>query len=69
MPMPKSGRQQMLERLYDEVKLATTADLQRAASFLEFARQVRRGCTKQRSNSRRSQRNAWRKGVDDSVAW
>lgn len=69
MPTPKSGRQQMLERLYDEVRLATTADLQRAASFLQFAREVRRGCTKQRSSGRRAQRNAWRKGVDDSIAW
>lgn len=69
MPMPKSGRQLILDRLYDEVKSATTADLQRAAGFLKFAREVRRGCTKQRSNSRRSQRNAWRKDVDDSVAW
>ena len=69
MPTPKSGRQQMLERLYEEVRLATTADLQRAASFLEFAREVRRGCTKQRSGSRRAQRNAWRKNTDDSITW
>jgi hypothetical protein len=69
VPMPKSGRQLILDRLYEEVRTATTADLQRAASFLEFARQVRRGCTKQRSNSRRSQRNSWRKGVDDSITW
>jgi len=52
-----------------EIANATTADLQRAASFLQFARDVRKGCTKQRGRSRRAQSNAWRKNVDDSIAW
>jgi hypothetical protein len=32
-----------------EIKRATTADLQRAAEFLEGAREIRKGCTKQRA--------------------
>ena len=35
MPQPKSGRQIIMERLNKAIQLATTADLQRAAMFLE----------------------------------
>ena len=52
-----------------EISRATTADLQLAAEFLESARHIRRGCTKQRRESRESQAQGWRKHVDDSIAW
>ncbi len=48
---------------------ATTADLQRAAEFLERAREVRRGCRKQRAKSRKDQLSGWRRYVDDSITW
>lgn len=48
---------------------ATTADLQRAAEFLERAREVRSGCSKQRAKSRKDQLNGWRRYVDDSITW
>jgi len=65
----KTGRQLVMEWLQMEIAHATTADLQRAAAFLQFARDVRKGCTKQRGRSRRAQASAWRKNVDDSIAW
>ena len=49
MPVPKTGRQINLERLHQAIRTATTADLQRAAMFLEGARQVRSGSKVQRS--------------------
>ena len=52
-----------------EIRAAKTADLQRAAAFLEWARDVRKGCSKQRSGARVAQSNAWRKQVDDDVRW
>ena len=55
--------------LQDEIRQASTADLQRMAGFLEWARNVRKGCSKQRGRSRRAQSNAWRKHVDDSISW
>ena len=66
---PKTGRQIMLAYLRYEISRATTADLQRAAEFLEGARNVRQGCRKQRTNSRKNQLNGWRKHVDDSISW
>ncbi len=52
-----------------EIARATTADLQRAAEFLEGAREIRLGCRQQRSESRKSQAQGWRKHVDNSIAW
>lgn len=52
-----------------EIRAAKTADLHRAAAFLEWARGIRKGCTKQRSSARAAQSNAWQKGVDDDVRW
>jgi hypothetical protein len=52
-----------------EIARATTADLQRAAEFLEGARDIRKGCRVQRNESRESQAKGWRKHVDDSIAW
>ena len=69
MPLPKSGRQLIMERLNKAIQLATTADLQRAAMFLERAREIRNGCRNQRNTSRSNQRTAWKKRVDDSVTW
>ena len=59
----------MLRYLQYETARATTADLQRAAEFLEGARLIRKGCTQQRRESRKSQAQGWRKHVDDSITW
>jgi hypothetical protein len=69
MPPPKSGRQLILERLYKAMNLSTTADLQRAAMFLERAQEIRNGCRNQRNTSRSNQRTAWKKRVDGSITW
>ena len=58
-----------MERLNKAIQLATTADLQRAAMFLEGAGEVRRGSSRQRSNARFAQATAWKKKVDDSITW
>lgn len=55
--------------LQGEIVKATTADLQRAAAFLEFARLVRAGSTKQRTASRKAQASAWRKHVEEPLHW
>ena len=59
----------MVRYLQYEIKRASTADLQRAAEFLEGAREIRKGCTKQRRESRKSQARGWRKHVDNSIVW
>ena len=61
----------MVDWLRQEMRLATVADLQRAAQFLEFAREVRKGCDKQRAKARRvqSQSQSWRKHVDPTLRW
>ena len=64
-----TGRQLVVSWLHEEIKQATTADLQRAAQFLEWARDVRKGCAKQRGKARRSQAEGWLKYVDSSVTW
>lgn len=58
MSLTRTGREIVMERLMRVVRLSTTADLQRAAEFLEFAREVRGGCSKQRGMARRAQRRA-----------
>lgn len=50
----------MVAWLTREMRVATVADLQRAAAFLEFAREVRQGCAKQRAGKRRQQSSSWR---------
>ena len=65
--MSRTGREIVLDWLYREIRAARTADLQRAAAFLEWARGIRKGCAKQRGSARVSQSNAWRKGVDKDV--
>lgn len=67
--VPRTGRQLIMAWLTDEIKGATTADLQRAAEFLAFARDVRKGCSKQRKRSRAAQGQAWRKYVDEPARW
>jgi len=67
--MSRTGRQIVLEWLTKEIRMARTADLQRAAAFLEWARGVRKGCSKQRGGARVAQSNAWRKRVDSDVRW
>jgi hypothetical protein len=59
----------MLEWLMREVRVARTADIQRAALFLEWARDVRSGCAKQRGKARAAQMGGWRKKVDEDIRW
>jgi hypothetical protein len=68
-PSPKTGRELVLQWLYDEIKRAKTADLHRAAAFLEWAWKIRKGCSKQRIGARMAQANGWRKKVDAPVRW
>lgn len=65
----RSGREIIMAWLQDEIRRASLADLQRAAAFLEFAREVRSGCAKQRASSRRAQSNGWRRHVDQALRW
>ena len=69
MPLPKSGRQLMLDRLYEAVRSAATADIQRAAMLLEGAKKIRTGSSRQRSSARSAHANSWKKKVDDSISW
>lgn len=69
MSPARTGRELVLEWLNREIRAAKTADLQRAAAFLEWARNIRKGCAKQRGGARVAQANAWRKRVDDDVRW
>jgi hypothetical protein len=65
----QTGRQIVMQRLSEAIQRANTADLQRAAMFLEWAWDVRKGCAKQRGAARRSQAWAWKKNVDTDVRW
>lgn len=47
------ARYEVVRWLQAEVVRATTADLQRAAEFLEFARETRLGCREQRRGKRK----------------
>jgi hypothetical protein len=67
--MAKTGRELVLERLYAAIRRAKTADLQRAAMFLEWAWDVRKGCTKQRTSARTAQAWAWTKRIDPAARW
>lgn len=58
-----------MEWLLREVRVAKTADLQRMAAFLQWAREVRAGCSKQRAGARRAQANGWRRNVDPDLRW
>jgi len=69
MSRARTGRELVLEWLNREIRAAKTADLQRAAAFLQWARDVRKGCAKQRDGARVAQANAWRKRVDEDVRW
>ena len=65
----RTGREIIMAWLQDEIRRASLADLQRAAAFLEFAREVRGGCAKQRASSRRAQSEGWRKFADHPLRW
>lgn len=69
MPSQLTGRQLVINWLRDEITKASVGDLHRAAQFLEFAREVRRGSKRQRAQSRQAQRDSWRKYVDDPLRW
>lgn len=67
--MARTGRELIVAWLQDEMRQATTADLQRAAALLQFAREVRKGCKQQRTSSRKAQATGWRKYVDAPLSW
>ena len=69
MSPARTGRQIVLDWLYAEIRQARTADLQRMAGFLQWARKIRSGCTDKRSSSRRKQLSGWRRKVDPDVRW
>ncbi len=57
--MAQTGRQLILTWLTTEITQASTGDLQRAAQFLAFAREVRRGKGRSRGQGRARQNHAW----------
>jgi len=67
--MSRTGREIIMERLNAAIRRAKTADLHRAAAFLEWAYDIRKGCRKQRTSSRQAQAGAWQKNVDDPIGW
>ena len=67
--MEKTARQQVMEELYKEIAKAMTGDLHRAIKFLKFAREVRRGKTRQRKASRQAMKNANPKNTDTPISW
>ena len=69
MSKPRTGRQLIMDRLTKAIQRSTTGDLQRAAMFLERAKEVRAGSRNQRTIARQSQATAWKKKVDNSVTW
>ena len=69
MSHPQTGRQLIMERLKKAILRSTTGDLQRAAMFLERAREVRADSRNQRTSARQSQATAWKKKVDNSITW
>ena len=69
MPIEKSARLIVMERLNSEIVKAQTGDLQSAADFLEGARKVRAGSKKQRRLSREAHRDAHLRKVDRPISW
>ena len=70
--MQRSGRAIAMDRLLTAAKLSSAGDIQRAAMFLERAREIRRGCRQDRSESRASQASASRRraaGQDNPMLW
>lgn len=67
--MAKTGREIVMERLYAAICRARTADLQRAAMFLEWAYEVRLGSKRNRAMARQAQATAWKKNVDAPARW
>ena len=65
----QTGREIAMQRLLEAARLSTAGDIQRAAMFLERAREVRGGCRTQRGQARRAQATAWEKKVDPDVRW
>ena len=69
MPTEKSTRVIIMERLNEEIIRAQTGDLHRAADFLEGARKVRAGSKRQRMASRKAQKTAYLKKVENPISW
>ena len=63
MSRARTGRELVLEWLNREIRAAKTADLQRAAAFLQWARDVRKGCAKQRGG------RGWRRPMHGGNGW
>ena len=68
-PTEKSGRQIIMEKLNKAIAFSTTGDLQRAAIFLEQAREVRMGKKGARSKGRQDFTNSRVRKVDRPVSW
>jgi hypothetical protein len=64
-----TGREKVLRWLQAEIRRAKTSDLHRAAAFLEWAYQIRKGSRQQRTGARVAQSNAWRRKVDEPGHW
>jgi len=58
-----------MEMLNKEIVRATTGDLQRAANFLEGAREIRAGCSKNRAASRKAHKTSNDKKTDKPLRW
>ena len=58
-----------MERLYAAIRRSRTADIQRAAMFLEWAYEVRLGSKRQRAVARQVQSTAWQNKVDQPARW
>jgi len=67
MSQPRTGRQLIMARLTKAIQRSTTGDLQRAAMFLERAKEVRAGSRNQRTIARLFQATALKKKFDNSV--
>ena len=58
-----------MEELNKEIRMAMTADLQRATGFLKGAREIRAGSKKQRRISRERQATAYQRKGDRPCKW
>ena len=67
--MQKSARQQIMEKLYNEVAKAFTGDLHRAVEFLKFARETRKGKGRQRKAARQAMGKSNLKNTDNPISW
>ena len=70
--MALTGRQLAVKRLLEAASSSWVSDIDRAALFLERAREVREGCRQSRNVSRKSQAGGARKKAakqDNPLTW